>query len=95
VSRLTAWRVMTPMAPDDERVLVARLRACDIRAFDEVYKRVPFRVFAFLLRMIRSRTVAEAARRNMVSAGAPRGPAAPRHTSGTLAVHGRAQSVWK
>jgi hypothetical protein len=28
---------MTPMAPDDEQVLVARLRAGDAGAFDEVY----------------------------------------------------------
>ena len=50
---------MTPMAPDDEFVLVARLRAGDTRAFDEVYDAYRPRVFAFLLRMTRSRTVAE------------------------------------
>jgi hypothetical protein len=37
VSRLTAWRVMTQMAPDDEQGLVARLSAGDTGAFDEVY----------------------------------------------------------
>ena len=47
------------MAPDDERVLVARLRAGDTGAFDEVYDAYRPRVFAFLLRMTRSRTVAE------------------------------------
>jgi RNA polymerase sigma factor (sigma-70 family) len=50
---------MTPMAPDDERVLVARLRAGDTGAFDEVYDTYRPRVFAFLLRMTRSRTLAE------------------------------------
>jgi RNA polymerase sigma-70 factor (ECF subfamily) len=47
------------MAPDEERSLVARLRAADTGAFDEVYDRYRPRVFAFLLRMTRSRTVAE------------------------------------
>jgi RNA polymerase sigma-70 factor, ECF subfamily len=47
------------MAPDDERVLVARLRARDSGAFDEVYDAYRARVFAFLLRMSRSRTLAE------------------------------------
>jgi RNA polymerase sigma-70 factor (ECF subfamily) len=47
------------MAPDDERVLVARLRARDSGAFDEVYDVYRARVFAFLLRMSRSRTLAE------------------------------------
>jgi RNA polymerase sigma-70 factor, ECF subfamily len=50
---------MTPMAPDDEQVLVARLRAGDAGAFDEVYDAYRPRVYAFLLRMTRSRTVAE------------------------------------
>jgi RNA polymerase sigma-70 factor (ECF subfamily) len=59
VSRLTAWRVMTPMAPDDERVLVARLSARDTGAFDEVYDVYRPRVFAFLLRMTRNRALAE------------------------------------
>jgi RNA polymerase sigma-70 factor (ECF subfamily) len=59
VSRVTVWRVMTSMAPDDERVLVARLRAGDTGAFDEVYDAYRPRVFAFLLRMTRSRTLAE------------------------------------
>jgi len=47
------------MAPDDERVLVARLRAGDTGAFDEVYEAYRPRVFAFLLRMSRNRTLAE------------------------------------
>jgi RNA polymerase sigma-70 factor, ECF subfamily len=47
------------MDQDDERSLVARLRAGDSDAFDEVYDAYRPRVFAFLLRMIRSRTVAE------------------------------------
>jgi RNA polymerase sigma-70 factor (ECF subfamily) len=50
---------MTPMAPDEERMLVARLRAGDTGAFDEVYDAYRPRVFAFLLRMTRSRTLAE------------------------------------
>ena len=50
---------MTPMAPDNELVLVARLRAGDTRAFDEVYDAYRPRIFAFLLRMARSRTIAE------------------------------------
>jgi RNA polymerase sigma-70 factor (ECF subfamily) len=50
---------MTPMTPDDERALVARLRAGDTGAFDEVYDAYRSRVFAFLLRMTRSRTLAE------------------------------------
>jgi RNA polymerase sigma-70 factor, ECF subfamily len=50
---------MTVMASHDERVLVARLRASDADAFDEVYDAYRARVFAFLLRMSRSRTVAE------------------------------------
>jgi RNA polymerase sigma-70 factor (ECF subfamily) len=50
---------MTPMDPDDERVIVARLRAGDTGALDEVYDTYRPRVFAFLLRMTRSRTLAE------------------------------------
>ena len=50
---------MTPMAPDDEPMLVVRLRAGDTGAFDEVYDAYRPRVFAFLLRMTRSRTLAE------------------------------------
>ena len=59
VSRLTGWRVMTPMDRDDERLLVARLRAGDTGAFDDVYDVYRPRVFAFLLRMSRNRTLAE------------------------------------
>ena len=58
LSRSTGSRVMTPMDRDDERPLVARLRASDTDAFDEVYEAYRPRVFAFLLRMSRSRTVA-------------------------------------
>ena len=47
------------MDRDDEPTLVARLRAGDTGAFDEVYDAYRPRVFAFLLRMSRSRTVAE------------------------------------
>jgi DNA-directed RNA polymerase specialized sigma24 family protein len=50
---------MTPMAPDDEQVLVARLSAGDTGAFDEVYDMYRPRVFAFLLRMTRNRALAE------------------------------------
>jgi RNA polymerase sigma factor (sigma-70 family) len=50
---------MTLMDRDDERSLVARLRAGDTGAFDEVYAVYRPRVFAFLLRMTRSRTLAE------------------------------------
>jgi RNA polymerase sigma-70 factor (ECF subfamily) len=50
---------MTEMDRDDERPLVAGLRAGDPAAFDEVYETYRPRVFAFLLRMSRSRTVAE------------------------------------
>src|SRR5262245_55945996 len=50
---------MTPMDRHDERPLVARLRAGDTDAFDEAYDAYRPRVFAFLLRMSRSRTVAE------------------------------------
>lgn len=59
VSRLLPWRVMTAMGPVDERVLVGRLRARDTGAFDEVYDTYRPRVFAFLLRMTRNRTLAE------------------------------------
>jgi RNA polymerase sigma-70 factor (ECF subfamily) len=47
------------MTRGDERVLVARLRAGDTGAFDQLYDAYRPRVFAFLLRMSRSRTVAE------------------------------------
>ena len=47
------------MDPDDERLLVARLRAGDTGAFDEVYDAYRPRLFAFLLRMSRNRTLAE------------------------------------
>lgn len=47
------------MAPDDEQMLVARLRAGDAGAFDQVYDAYRPRIFAFLLRMTRSRMIAE------------------------------------
>jgi len=47
------------MDRDDERLLVARLRARDTGAFDEVYDEYRPRVFAFLLRLSRNRTLAE------------------------------------
>jgi RNA polymerase sigma-70 factor (ECF subfamily) len=50
---------MTSMDRDDERSLVVRLRAGDTGAFDEVYDAYRPRVFAFLLRMSRNRTLAE------------------------------------
>jgi RNA polymerase sigma-70 factor (ECF subfamily) len=50
---------MTPMDRDTERSLVAALRAGDTGAFDDVYDAYRPRVFAFLLRMTRSRTLAE------------------------------------
>ena len=59
LSRSTGWRVMTPMERVDERTLVGRLRAGDAGAFDDVYGRYRPRVFAFLLRMTRNRTLAE------------------------------------
>jgi RNA polymerase sigma-70 factor, ECF subfamily len=47
------------MDPEDERSLVMRLRAGDTAAFDDVYDAYRARVFAFLLRMSRSRPMAE------------------------------------
>jgi RNA polymerase sigma factor (sigma-70 family) len=59
LSRMTDSRVITSMDREDERLLVARLRAGEADAFDEVYDTYRARLFAFLLRMSRSRTVAE------------------------------------
>ena len=56
---MAGWRVMTPMDRDYERLLVARLRAGDTGAFDDVYDEYRPRVFGFLLRMSRNRTLAE------------------------------------
>jgi RNA polymerase sigma-70 factor, ECF subfamily len=50
---------MSLMDREDERLLVARLRAGDTGAFDHVYDAYRPRVFAFLLRMSRNRTLAE------------------------------------
>ena len=47
------------MDSDDERALVARLRAGDVDTFDDIYDEFRPRVFAFLLRMTRNRTLAE------------------------------------
>jgi RNA polymerase sigma-70 factor (ECF subfamily) len=47
------------MDEDDERSIVARLRAGDLDALDEVYDANRPKVFAFLLRMTRNRTLAE------------------------------------
>jgi len=58
-SRWGGSRVMTLMDRDDERSLVARLRAGDTGAFDEVYDAYRPRIFAFLLRLSRSRPLAE------------------------------------
>ena len=59
MSRMAGWRVMTLMDREDERLLVARLRAGDTGAFDDVYDEYRPRVFGFLLRMSRNRTLAE------------------------------------
>jgi RNA polymerase sigma-70 factor (ECF subfamily) len=50
---------MTSMNEDSERALVARLRAGDTAAFDDVYDTYRPRIFTFLLRMTRNRTLAE------------------------------------
>jgi RNA polymerase sigma-70 factor (ECF subfamily) len=50
---------MATMDSSDEPSLVARLRDGDTAAFDQVYDAYRARVFAFLLRMSRNRTVAE------------------------------------
>ena len=47
------------MEPEDETALVAGLRCGDAAAFDRVYERYRPRLFAFLLRLSRRRTVAE------------------------------------
>jgi len=50
---------MTKMGSENDRSLVARLRAGDVAEFDRVYDDHRPRVFGFLLRMSRSRTLAE------------------------------------
>lgn len=50
---------MTQMDRETEQLLVERLRAGDTSAFDDLYDAYRPRVFAFLLRLSRSRTVAE------------------------------------
>jgi RNA polymerase sigma-70 factor (ECF subfamily) len=47
------------MDRETERSLVERLRAGDTSAFDELYEAYRPRIFSFLLRLSRSRTVAE------------------------------------
>src|SRR3954464_13878855 len=59
LSRSAGWGVRTPMDRDGERLVVVGLRAGDTGAFDQVYDAYRPRVFAFLLRMTRSRTLAE------------------------------------
>jgi RNA polymerase sigma-70 factor (ECF subfamily) len=50
---------MTLMEPEREHGLVARLRARDGTAFDEVYAAFHVRLFSFLARLSRNRDVAE------------------------------------
>jgi RNA polymerase sigma-70 factor (ECF subfamily) len=50
---------MHSMGAEDEAGLVARLRAGDTEAFDAVYDEYRPRIFGFLLRLSRRRTVAE------------------------------------
>ena len=50
---------MTGVDPDSDVALVARLRAGDHDAFDEVYDRFNARLFSFLARLARNRDVAE------------------------------------
>ena len=50
---------MTLVDPDSDRDLIARLRAGDPVAFDEVHGRFHARLFGFLARLARSRDVAE------------------------------------
>ena len=50
---------MTRMDRNNERLLVARLRVGETGAFDDVYAEYRPRVFGFLLRMSRNRTLAE------------------------------------
>ena len=50
---------MHPMGAEDEEALVAKLRAGDTEAFDVVYDEYRPRLFGFLLRLSRHRTVAE------------------------------------
>ena len=70
------------------------LRAGDTGAFDEVYDAYRPRVFAFLLRMSRSRTVAEDLLDETWLRLVRHAPqASPRHTYWTVALHSRAQPV--
>ena len=46
------------MGVDDEAELVARLRSGDAEAFDAIYDEYRPRIFGFLLRLSRRRTVA-------------------------------------
>ncbi len=47
------------MVPNAEAALIARYRAGDTTAFDEIYDALNPRLFSFLCRMAKSRTVAE------------------------------------
>lgn len=50
---------MTQMDPQDEIALVSGLRRGDAAAFDVIYERYRARIFSFLLRLSRNRTLAE------------------------------------
>ena len=94
LSRLAGSRVMTSMDPEVERSIVGRLRAGETDAFDEVYDAYRPRIFAFLLRMSRSRSVAEdlldEAWLRLVRV---RARSSAGYASWTLAVHRGTQSV--
>src|SRR3954470_13219027 len=59
LSRSAGWGGMTPVDRHRWGLGVGGLRAGDTGAFDQVYDAYRPRVFAFLLRMTRSRTLAE------------------------------------
>ena len=59
MSRDELSRVMTPMDPDIELVLIEQLRRGDEAAFDAVYDAFNLRLFTFLLRLTRRHHVAE------------------------------------
>jgi RNA polymerase sigma-70 factor, ECF subfamily len=59
VSRFSAGGVIACMERNLEIALVGRLRTGDSAAFDEIYDALNPRVFSFLCRLARSRTVAE------------------------------------
>lgn len=59
LSRPAAPRVMTDVDRDSELSLIARLRAGEAGAFDDVHDLFNARLFSFLARLARSRDVAE------------------------------------